>query len=159
MGGVRQHCGIAPTGPSCVMMSGKLGGGNLPQLPLLSLLVITRNLKVTYCLHLKLLHVGNQSQTICLTNHVRCAGYKGPDESSNCLSQSDMSLHRWMQPINRQAPIKCVLQVPHMHSNTGVVRSHLLCDLCKRVRVTRWRSQTKVREGALQRRKSFQSKK
>ena len=46
-----------------------------------------------------------------------------------------------------------------MHANTGVVRSDLLRDLCERVRVTGWRSQTEVRERVLQSGRNFKSRK
>ena len=56
-----------------------------------------------------------------------------------------------MQPVNRQAPIQYAPQIPHVHSDIGVVRSHLLRDLCERVRVTGWILQAEVRERVLQR--------
>ena len=88
-----------------------------------------------------------------------CVGDERPQEFCKCLSQHDMSLDCRVQPVNRQAPIQYVPQIPHVHSNTGVIRSHLLRDLCVRIRVTGWRLQAEVRERVLQRGKKLQARK
>jgi len=44
-----------------------------------------------------------------------------------------MTLHCRMQPVDRQALVQRVPQIPHVHANAGVVSGDLLCDLSKRV--------------------------
>jgi hypothetical protein len=90
----------------------------------------------------------NETVTLCVSVMI---GDERPQAFRKCRSQRDMSLERRMQPVNRQAPIQYVPQIPHAHSDIGVVRSDLLHDLCQRVRVTGWALQAKVWERVLQR--------
>ena len=87
------------------------------------------------------------------------AGGERPQNFRQCLSQRYMTLDCRVQPVNRQAPIQCVPQVPYVHSNAGVIRRDLLRDLCERIRITRWRLQAEVRERVLQRGNKRQRKK
>jgi hypothetical protein len=61
-----------------------------------------------------------------------------------------MSLHCRMQPVNRQAPVQRVAQVPHVHAHTRVVRGDFLRDLGKCVYESGLRSRVEGRERVLQ---------
>jgi hypothetical protein len=60
-----------------------------------------------------------------------------------------MTLHGRMQPVNRQAPVQHVAQVPHVYPDTGVVLGDLLSNLGECVCESRWHLDAKGWERVL----------